>query len=310
LGKHSGFKSTCLFDPVDPVRGTDNSVVVSYRLAQPADSVRIEFLDARGQLIRGFTGLRDTAAARLRAERKAAPVQDDDDGPRTPPPAPATQAGLSRFTWDLRYPGPTMFPNLIMWAASTNGPRLIPGVYQVRLVADRETRTQGFRLLKDPRVPGVTDADLQVQLELALQVRDATSAANENVVSIRDLKTQIGERAQQDASVRDAGARLAARLSEVEEALYQVRNRSNQDPLNYPIRLNNKLAALLGTVEAVPGRPTRQAYQVFDMLKGQLDARLAALKQILDTDLAAYNALLQSKRLEPVVVRREPRATT
>jgi hypothetical protein len=296
-----------LFVPVDPVRGADNSLVVSYHLAQPADSVRIDFLDAQGQLIRGFTGLRDTAAARLRAERSPAAITDDDEPGRAPARGPATAAGMNRFSWDLRYPGPTTFPNLIMWAASANGPRLIPGEYQVRLVADGQIRTQSFRLRPDPRVPDVTPADLQAQLELALKVRDATSAANESVILIRSVKEQVADRVGRDGSVRQQGAALTTRLSQVEEALYQVRNRSTQDPLNYPIRLNNKLAALLGAVEGVPGRPTRQAYQVFEMLKAQLDERLGSLRQILETDLASFNRLLQSRNLEPVVPRREPR---
>ena len=301
-----------LFDPQDPMRGMDNSLVVSYRLAQQADTVRIEFLDARGALIRGFTGVRDTGSAAQRARPAAPPAaEEDEDGPRNAPaPSPATRTGMNRFTWDLRYPGPTTFPNLIMWAASTTGPRIIPGEYQVRLSAGGRTETQGFRLLPDPRMPAVTAADLQAQLALALQVRDAASAANESVVLIRDLKGQIEERGRQDASVKDTGARLSSQLSGVEEALYQVRNRSSQDPLNYPIRLNNKLAALLGAVEGVPGRPTQQTYQVFEQFEGELDAQLNTLQQILDADLAAYNQLLQSKQLEPVVVRREARATS
>jgi hypothetical protein len=89
-----------------------------------------------------------------------------------------------------------------------------------------------------------------------------------------------------------------------------VRNRSSQDPLNYPIRLNNKLAALLGTVESVPGRPTQQTYQVFELLNGQLEAQVQAVEQILGPDLTAYNRLLQSKGLQPVAVERPARVTS
>jgi hypothetical protein len=191
---------------------------------------------------------------------------------------------------------------MILWSASSNGPRLIPGAYRVRLTANGSTREQEFRIHPDPRVPQVTDADLQAQLALALQVRDATSAANQAVVQIRELKAAIAERAAQDASVQAAGAELATKLSAVEETLYQVRLQSSQDPLNYPIRLNNKLAALLNQVESVPGRPTQQAYQVFEQLRGQLDVQLEALQKLLAEAGARLNQLLEARNLAPLPV--------
>src|SRR5690606_15668755 len=90
------------------------------------------------------------------------------------------------------------------------------------------------------------------------------------------------------------------KFAAVEEELYQVRNQSNQDPLNYPIKLNNKLAALQGAVEGVHGAPTAQTYVVFEELSQRLDVQLEALNRIIVTDLAEFNRLLQSKGLEPI----------
>jgi kynureninase len=97
----------------------------------------------------------------------------------------------------------------------------------------------------------------------------------------------------------DAGARIGAaadslksRLSAVEEAIYQVKNRSNQDPLNYPIRLNNKIAALAGVVASADARPTDQSVQVFDDLSAALQVQLDRLKAILDADVPAFNKLV------------------
>jgi hypothetical protein len=93
---------------------------------------------------------------------------------------------------------------------------------------------------------------------------------------------------------------LTERLTEVEGEIYQYRNRSSQDPLNYPIRLNNKLAALQGIVESGDSKPTAQSYEVFTQLSGRLDKELTRLDALVKRDLAAFNKQLSAARLEPV----------
>src|SRR5690606_13749234 len=148
----------------------------------------------------------------------------------------------------------------------------------------------------------VSQADLEAQFELAMRIRDETSEANEAVILIRDLKAQIDERIQaaNNRDITRKGEELKAALSKVEEEIYQVRNRSNQDPLNYPIKLNNKLAALLGVVENGDGRPTRQSYAVFDELSQRLAVQLQELERVLARDLEAFNRRLRDRNLPPV----------
>jgi hypothetical protein len=109
---------------------------------------------------------------------------------------------------------------------------------------------------------------------------------------IRGVKSQIDERVKQanDGKFGDVSAQLKDKLSKVEEEIYQVRLQSNQDPLNYPIKLNNKIAALLNAVEGSEGMPTAQSNEVFTELSARLDQQLAWLKDILDRDVTAYNA--------------------
>jgi len=87
----------------------------------------------------------------------------------------------------------------------------------------------------------------------------------------------------------------------VEGEIYQYRNRSGQDPLNFPIKLNNKLAALQGIVESGDYRPTDQSYTVFKDLSAQLGAQLAKLDALIKGDLAAFNVMVVKKKLAPVV---------
>jgi hypothetical protein len=155
----------------------------------------------------------------------------------------------------------------------------------------------------------VTDADLQEQFTLAKQISDRLSQANESVVRIRDVKKQLGERV---AAVRAkeqgkgaslavlAGEALADKLTTVEGEIYQYRNQSSQDPLNYPIKLNNKLAALQGVVESGDGKPTEPSYAVFKELSGRLDEQFAKLDRLLKAELPAVNKEFVKKKVEPV----------
>ncbi|HSL70798.1 MAG TPA: hypothetical protein VK864_11190, partial [Longimicrobiales bacterium] len=298
-----------LFDPVDAVRGLDQSVAVNYYLKSSGQKVDIDIVDARGALVRSFSSADTAAAGGGRGGRGGGGGEGGEEGGgrfgggggRV-----TNRAGVNRFTWDLRYPGPTTFPNMILWAAGTQGPRAIPGDYAVRLrIANTQPFTQQFSIKMDPRAPHVTQADLQAQFDLAMRVRNRTSEANEAVVRIRNVKTQIDDRMKKanDSKLGDMANQLKEKLSRVEEELYQVRNQSNQDPLNYPIKLNNKLAALLGAVEGVEGRPTAQSYEVFKELSARLDQQLTWLNGIFNTDVPQFNERwLKPRNLDPVVV--------
>ena len=287
-----------LFVPADAVAGVDQGVTVYYTLERSARRLTLEFLDAQGTVIRSYS----PAPARRDTSRASGGDEEDEDRPRAPRGAP-NRAGMNRFTWNLRHPGPTSFPGMILWAADTaSGPRVVPGTYTVRLTADGAVQRHQFAVRLDPRVQGVTQADLQRRFDLAMRIRDRVSAANDAVLLIRGVRPQVQDRLgrTQDPALRQAGDSLLARMAEVEERLYQVRNQSNQDPLNYPIRLNNQMAALLGVIESAEARPTRPTMTVFEELSRRLDAQLAALDRLLATDLPRLNTLLRARRIAPV----------
>ena len=209
---------------------------------------------------------------------------------------------MNRFTWDLRYPNAHDFPGMVLWAASTRGPIAPPGRYKVRLTAHGVTKTQEFAIVRNSNVASVTDRDLLEQFTLARQISDTVSLANDTVVRIRGLKEQIAARtgATADSSIKSAGQALTDKLTAVEGEIYQYRNRGSQDPLNYPIRLNNKLAALQGIVESGDAKPTDQSYAVFKELSAKLDKELARLDALTKGELAAFNKTLTDVKLEPI----------
>jgi photosystem II stability/assembly factor-like uncharacterized protein len=292
-----------LFDPSDAVRSVDRGVFVDYLLKEAAEKATIEILDGAGQVVNSYTGV-----AQKEADRPAGPPSDEESSRPLQARVPV-KAGMNRFTWDMRAANARDFPNMILWAGSTRGPLVPPGTYQVRLTVAGGTQTRSFSITRNPTVAGVTDADLVEQFTLASQVRDKVTLANDTVVRIRGLKDQIADRMKQWAATqRDRklskaamqGDALTEKLTAVEGEIYQYRNRSSQDPLNYPIKLNNKLAALQGVIEAGDGRPTAQSYVVFKELSGRLDAELAKLDGILKTDLPQFNKEIARKKLAPV----------
>jgi len=210
---------------------------------------------------------------------------------------------LNRFVWDLHYPDATTFPGLIMWAGSVRGPVIVPGTYKVRLTAAGKSDTQAFEVKKDPRLNSTTQ-DYARQLEVALQIHNKLSQANQGVIQIRDIRKQLDEYAARvkDTKVTDAAKTLAKKLTAVEEELYQTKNRSSQDPLNFPIRLNNKLAGLLGVVESSDDPPTAQSTKVYEELASQVNVQLETLKRLVSTDVAAFNKLVREQNVPALIV--------
>jgi photosystem II stability/assembly factor-like uncharacterized protein len=292
-----------LFDPPDVMRSVDRGVPVDYYLKAAAEKVTIEILDAKGQVVNSYTG----AATKDAAAPEGPPSEEDYFRP--PVARVSVKAGMNRFTWNLRCANATDFPNLIMWAGSTRGPVAPPGTYQVRLTVGGETKTQSFVVSRNPMIPGLTDADLQEQFALASKIRGKVGQANEAVIRIRALKDQVAERVKQWASTQKdrklsqaaiLGQGLSKRLTDIEGEIYQYRNRSSQDPLNYPIKLNNKLAALQSVVETGDGKPTAQSYAVLAELAAALDAQLEKLAAVEKTDVPSFNKEIAKKKLAPV----------
>jgi hypothetical protein len=295
-----------LYEPSSAERSVDDGASIYYYLPEAADELTLEVLDQQGNVIRSFEA---SAADSADESESTGGFGGFGGGNRRPP----LDAGLNRFTWDLRYPGFTTFDGMIMWAAGNRGPVALPGDYAVRLTVDGTTRTTPLRIGIDPRLEGqVAHEDLVARFELAQQVIGRVNDANEAVIMVRDVTGQVDDRLERtdDARIEELGARVKGRMADVEGRIYQVRNQSRQDPLNYPIMLNNKLAALLGIIERGEYRPTDQSYEVFEMLSGRLTTELDALNAIIGTDLAELNRLLQQNGLPVIRTERSGDITT
>jgi hypothetical protein len=197
---------------------------------------------------------------------------------------------------------------MILWAGETRGPKAAPGKYQVKLTVDGQTLTQSFSVKPDPRLQ-TAPADYARQLEFGLKIRDKLNETQNAIIQIREVRKQVDDlmkrvKDQPGAKlITDAGTKLNKEMVAIEEALYQTKNQSSQDPLNFPIRLNNKLAALGGVVTGAESAPNEQSYAVYDELVGQIDAQLQKLAQIMKTDVPAFNQLVRDQNIPAVTVK-------
>src|SRR5256714_632497 len=215
----------------------------------------------------------------------------------------------------MRYLDAARFHGMILWAGDVRGPKAVPGAYTVKLTADGQTYTQAFEIKKDPRL-STTPEEFQKQMALLSKIRDKLTETHSAVAQIRDVKRQLNDlltRVSDQPNAKpvvDAGHALDAKLSAVEEELYQTKNQSSQDPLNFPIKLNNKLAALGSIVGSADAEPTEQSYTLYDELASKIDSQLQRLNQIMSADLKSFNALVRSSDIPAAIVKPSPAAVS
>ncbi|HYX52966.1 MAG TPA: hypothetical protein VE783_05910, partial [Candidatus Limnocylindrales bacterium] len=269
--------------------------------AEKPAPITLEILDQQGKVIRKYP-----------PKKPAGGDEGDDEGFgfRGPERGLPTEAGLNRFVWDMRYEGASRVPKSPLWGGGTDGPEAVPGQYQVRLTVQGKSYTAPLEIKADPRLK-VTQADLQKQLDLLLKIRDSVTQAHDTINQIREVRGQIEALNKrltgqpQAKAVADAGKALDKKMTEVEEVLIQTKAKSGQDVLNYPIRLNNYLVALGGVVESADTQPTQASIDVYNMLSKQLAEQMEKWKQILATDIPAYNNTVKQQDVPAIVLKKD-----
>ena len=280
-----------MFDPAPAYRSA-NGVVLTWWLARDSMEYEIggaslEIRDEEGNVVRSFV-----------------PGVEGEERDRWSGPSLPMNKGWNRLRWDLRTDPATTFPGMILWGVRTMAPAVPPGRYYVTLDVGewRMFQPKVIEVRRNPWIEGVTDEDLVAQYEFGVRVRDEVDRANRAVIEIRRVKGELEERlaASDDEGLREAGERLRVALDEVEGEIYQVRNRSNQDPLNFPIKVNNRLANLLSMVERGDGRPGRGMYEVFEVMVGRLGGVLQVLAGVWGEELVEVNADLERLGVEGI----------
>jgi photosystem II stability/assembly factor-like uncharacterized protein len=269
--------------------GTNHSggVRVHYYLEkelEKGDTVALKFFNPDGKLIRSYSTHPGKNEGKLKPE-----------------------IGTNVFVWDMKYPKADDFDGMLMWWGTLQGPKTPPGTYTVDLFKGdkRYGFSRKFDILKDPRSEGTIE-DLQAKFEFLLDIRNKLDETHDAIRHMRLIKSQIADMNKligdniDHQEVIDEGNRLDSLLSSIEGQLYQTKLRSNQDMLNYPIMLNNKLAHVASLASMSNDRPTEQMYGVKDDLTLKIDALLAEWKKIINEEIPAYNNLIRGHQINVI----------
>lgn len=216
-----------------------------------------------------------------------------------------TKSGGNRFVWNHRYPDAEKFEGMILWSYDLEGPKAVPGTYKVSLSAFGKTEEQTFEILPDPR-SGATPAVFAQQFDFVQSVSGKLTEMHRAIKEIRDVRKQVKtltDGMPKDARykpLRDLSARIDSSMTHVEESLYQTKSRSGQDPLNFPVRLNDKLANVMGLNADGDFPPTKQSIEVRDYLYGLTNEQLAKWQRIKEQDLPRLNQLVRELNVDAI----------
>ena len=213
--------------------------------------------------------------------------------------------GVNKFTWDMYYEGASDFKGMILWWASLNGPKAVPGNYWVELNINDSIFSKPFQIKIDPRSESSIES-MQEQFEFISSINQTMDRAHKSIKSIRDIKGQLSKfvliYSNKDLTLLVQKANdLKNQLEEVEKALYQTQNRSGQDPLNFPIRLTNKLGHLNSLVAMGDFSPTEQDIAVKEYLTKKINLNLEIFDKLMIEEVKSFNELFNNNKLNYLI---------
>jgi hypothetical protein len=264
--------------------------------ADPLDQrISLDILDESGKVIRHFPESED-AKSPGEDDAKSEPQEDEEEERASKPVKPPHLAGFNTFVWDLRTDKARAIKNAPLWAGSVAGPKVLPGRYQVRLTVDGSSQTQPLEILADPRGTATRD-ELAKQFALHSAINALLTEVHDTVLDIRATRVKIMA-AKKTAAIARHAAKVAAaadaldgKLTEVEEILIQPRSHASEDALNFPVRLNNTLAALGALVGSGDAAPTAKDEAMFTELKSEAASAFARWRELKPGEVAAFEKL-------------------
>jgi len=266
----------------DPPLG---AIIDYYFKTAPKDEVKLEILDSNGKVVRSLS-------SHEKKEFEQPPEWPDQVKEVTTIPA---SAGMNRYAWNLRWETPVKIPGAFYSGTGPRGPLALPGNYTVKITVGIQSQTQLFEIVIDPRVKSINSADLQKQFDLQMQVRQANAELHRAVNQIRELHAALKAlhpRLETDPKFKpllEQADALDKKVTPVEEELIQVNMKGSEANLAFPDMLNELFDSFTSSLESGDGAPTQQQYEVFKKLRGKLDQQLEAWKQVLASDVPAFN---------------------
>ena len=263
-----------------------NGVIINYYIKnlKENDKVRIDILDSENKIIQSYSNKNLDDIENNDSKPVLSNSQDIDyalTGMNIK--SLKVKSGGNRLIWDMRYPGFTSFDGMVLYSSPNVGPKAIPGNYKVKMYYNDDIINQDFTIVKDPRISNTLD-DYEEQFNFLIDVRNQVSRANQAIIDIREgrenlnfIKKQVNENDQ----LIDLINEFDKKISIIENNIHMTKNKSRQDPLNYGIRINNRLAFLMADSQRGDYPPTDQSQDFFKEIKKELDNELINLNKIL-----------------------------
>ncbi len=265
----------------------ENGVITYFNIKnynKKKDSISLTYLSQNGDTLASFNNKAKEKEKKLKVEK-----------------------GANKFVWNSRIKGAEKLKGMIFWWANFSGAKVVPGPYKVSLMVNDEEQTKSFKILADPRAEASLE-DMKKQYDFVSDVNKTIDKAHQSIKNIRKINKQLDAFTKQykdDERTKDLVKKaedLKKSFSEVEKALYQTKNRSNQDPLNFPIRLTNKLGHLNSLVTMDDFAPTEQDIAVKNELTKKIDEQLTSFDELISKEIKEFNNSFNSLNLNYLFV--------
>ena len=279
-----------------------NGVIINYTLKKfnENDYVKIDIIDNNNTLVRSFTNNKEKLLSSL--EKPVLSNTNDIEyalsGNNIKSLSP--KSGGNKLIWDMRYPGFKSFDGMILYSSPNVGPKAVPGTYKVRLTYNNEVMSKDFKILKDPRLSN-TQNDYLEQFNFLISVRDQVSISNQSIVDIRKIKKDLQyiiDKSSDNKQLISLINEFSNKLSVIENKIHMTKNQSRQDPLNYGIRINNRLAFLMADSQRGDFPPTDQSIEFFNVIKEELNYELASFNKVLNTYVSQINNMIEDNNIK------------
>ena len=209
------------------------------------------------------------------------------------------KSGGNRLIWDMRYPGFKSFEGMVLYSSPNVGPKVTPGKYNIKMTYNNQILQKEFEIVKDPRVK-ISQTDYEAQLEFLIKVRDEVSRANNTIIEIRNIKDNMNfilEKTTNNIDLQEMVNKYLTDISIIENNIHMTKNQSRQDPLNYGIRINNRIAFLLADSQRGDYPPTDQSQEFFIQVKRELDAEILRLNDIIKEHTKKIKGYLEQNKI-------------
>jgi hypothetical protein len=289
-----------------------NGVIINYYIKelQEDDYLRIDIENKDGSIIRSFTNNQDKYSQVGNNDKSimvgnpvlSNPNDIDNALSSDNLESLSPKNGGNRLIWDMRYPGFKSFEGMVLYSSPNVGPKATPGKYNIKMTYNDMVFQEEFEIVKDPRVK-ISQADYQDQLEFLIDVRDEVSKANQQIIDIRRIKNNMSfilDKTKDNNELQEMINKYLDDISVVENNIHMTKNQSRQDPLNFGIRINNRIAFLLADSQRGDYPPTDQSKEFFSQVKEELDIEVTNVKAIIKKHSQKIEEYLKENKIEVI----------